>query len=473
VTPPLYKHQEDAVNFLLKRKGSGALFMDCGTGKTRATIEAYLRLRQVAPGLKLLIIAPLSLLNAAWREDVKKFSSLTFRNLHDEGIPDAWISDVWVMNYESFIVKRNFEKLHSYLYKHPVMLVCDESSRMKNHQSKTTKALIALRDHAKYRVILSGCPAPNSELEYWAQSEFVQRGLLHPSFFAFRNSYFHLARGKQVANLHGQTISRLAMREMMRTGFKYEITDLNRKRLMDRISPYCYWAKKDECLDLPETVDETREVELGTKQRKAYNEMKRHLITEISGSDITASVALTKLMKLRELASGFAFDEFGKAQEIGESAKLTEMDNLIEDLGRQPVIVWGNFHWEIEKLVALLSRHGEVTTLYSGTPDRDYSISRFQDGQARYLVANPHSAAHGLTFTNSSTEVFFSLDYSYESYMQAKARIHRIGQTNKCTYMHLVARDTIDQDIMSVLARKGDMNDILYGMVEKFNGVPA
>lgn len=459
---PLFKHQEDMVRFALNHNGKAAIFADCGTGKTRAAIEIYSELRKFTPGLKMLVVAPMSLLDAAWREDIQKFSKFTSLNLHGQPIPTAWTDDIWIINYESLIVERNFKALHSMLYKYPVFLVADESSRMKNHTSKTTKCMIVLRDNAKHRVIMSGTPAPNTPMEYYSQMTFVDRGVFHPSFYAFRNSYFHLARGSQTMQMHGQTVTREAMRQMLMRGFKYEISDANRERLMDRIKPYCYWVKKEDCLDLPEQIDEIRSVELGSKQRRAYNEMKRHLITEIEGSDITATVALARLMKMREITAGFAIDELGQAHDIGENAKLKELPNIIEDVGDKQVIVWGQFQHEIEQISKLLNDIAPTVTMYSGTEDRSDSIQRFQNGDAKYLVCHPRSAAHGLTFVNCSYELFYSLDYSYEAYEQARSRIHRAGQVNKCTYLHLLAKDTIDEDILKVVQRKSDVNDIIY-----------
>ena len=466
MTPKLYGHQADAIKFLDKRGGSGALFHEMGLGKTRTALVSYGNMRMKTPGLKMLVAAPLSLLNAAWREDAKRFTGFTLRNLHDEGIPDTWDEDVWVINYESLIVQRNFMKLVSLMLKNLVMFVCDESSRMKNHASKTTKVLLLMRDRAKYRVVMSGTPAPNSEMEYWAQMEFVRPGMLHRSFFAFRNIFFHLARGKQVASLHGQYVTKDAMRQMLRSGFKYEITPHKREEFMMAIAPFCHNARKEDCLDLPDMVDEVREVVLGPRERSAYNEMKKYLITEIEGRDITAQVALTKIMKLRELTSGFAIDSSGIARASGESTKLHELDELIEEMGPKQVIVWANFRYEVENIFERLSRVAPTVTLYSGTEDRDASIRSFQSGESRYLVANPHSAAHGLTFVNCADEVFFSLDYSYEAYAQAKARIHRIGQSKKCTYTHLLASNTIDTVIMDVLQRKAESGEILRRIME-------
>jgi SNF2 family DNA or RNA helicase len=465
--PPLFKHQEDMVRFLVARGGTGALFADMGVGKTRAVIEAYSQLRSATPGLKMLVVAPLSLLEAAWGCDVCKFSNFVVRNLHNEGIPTEWISDIWVINYESFIAKKNYAPLYKLMGVHPVMLVVDESSRMKNPNAITTKLLLQMRHRAKYRVIMSGTPAPNTPMEYWGQMEFVKRDSLNPSFYAFRNIYFHLARSNQIANLRGQVVTREAMRSMLMKGFKYEITPENQRILMERIKPYAYWVKKEDCLALPEQIDENRIVELTQKQRSIYNEMKRHLITEIGGKDVVAQVALTKLVKLRQIISGFAFDMNGKEQEIGESSKLKESKNIAEEIGKRPVIFWATFKWEIEQLVKILSEFGSVLTLYSDTKDHDDSISRFQNGDAQYLVAHGRSAAHGLTFTNCSYEVFFSIDYSFEMYEQQRARIHRAGQKNKCTYLHLLAKDTIDEDMYDVIKKKASVEEVIYRLIKK------
>lgn len=463
---PLFDHQERAVDFILKKHGIGALYMDMGTGKTRTALEAFSRLRETNPGLKMIVIAPLSLLEAAWGEDIQKFTDFTYYNAHDNLVPDYLKDDILLINFEGVIQKKN-----SHITKHLLnnFLVIDESSKLKSHNSKTTKTILSFKNLPKYKVIMSGTPAPNSPLEYWAQMEFLQDWTLHKSFFAFRNSYFHLQRGSQTMQIQpGQLVSRQLMREIMTKGWKYEITPINFKKMMDRINPLIFWAKKEECLTLPEQVDEIRFVELSADQKRIYKEMKNNLITEIKNTPITAQVALAKLMKLREITSGFAIDPIGHEIEIGGSPKLDELEEVIEEAGNQQQIIWACFKWDINKICSMLQDsfgEGCYRTLYSVTKDHQASINEFKGGEARFLVANPHSAAHGLTFVNCSLETFFSLDYSYEYYEQAKARIHRAGQTKSCTYVHLVAKDTIDEEIMKCLKGKSDINQIAYEMM--------
>ena len=173
-------------------------------------------------------------------------------------------------------------------------------------------------------------------------------------------------------------------------------------------------------------------------------------------------------MKLREITSGFAFDDKGIAHPLKSSPKIEELTNVLEELGLKQVIIWCQFKWEIETISKRLAELGKThCTLYSETKDKTDSISGFQSGTYQHLIAHPRSAAHGLTFVNSSDQVFFSLDYSWEAHEQARARIHRAGQTQKCTYIYLIAKNTLDEQIYDILTRKGTTQELLYAIRKK------
>jgi SNF2 family DNA or RNA helicase len=348
------------------------------------------------------------------------------------------------------------------------MCVLDESSRLKNNKSITTKTLLNLAEYFKYRIIASGTPMPNSELELWGQVNFIQPWALLQSFYAFRNTYFHLERNGRVMHMNGQYLSRDEMRKYLSTGWKYTITPESRYQLMSVIKPFAHWVKKQDALDLPEKIDQIREVILNAKEQKAYDEMEEYLITEIEGTEITAQVALAKLMKLRQATAGFFYSSTGEVAEIGTATKLKELEEILEELGHQPVIIWVQFHHEvrvIEKLIAEKYGADQVATLYAETKDKDDSINRFKNSQVRYLIAHPKSAGHGLTFINCSAMVFYSLDYSYETHIQARDRIHRIGQHKSCLYIYIVAQGTIDEELLKVLNRKQSLQEAVYALV--------
>ena len=468
--PPLFKHQEEAVDFVLSRGGSGCLFHDPGLGKTRTALHTFFRLKVRTPILKLLVVCPLSLINAAWREDLKKFfgeaAAERFFDIHDEGLPDMLPSsvDFFAVNYEFFQREENVQKFIAASRHLELMAVLDESSKIKNHASLTTKHLLAIRNLFKHRVVMSGTPAPNSEEEYWAQLEFVRPNVLGKSFNKFKRTYFHLrGRGGVPINTGGMIMSKAVMADLFRKqGAEWAILPEKREALFREIGPWIHAAKKEECLDLPDQIDETRLVQMGPKQKAAYRQMKNLLVAEIQGQDVVAQVALAKLMKLREITSGFAISENQEIVET-ECPKLAALEEILDELGDRQAIIWCQFTWEIERIQKFLhSKEQSFADLYCGTRGKEESISGFIDGKYRYLIANPHSAAHGLTFVNCSHQIFFSLDYSWEAYEQARARTHRAGQKNICVYYHIMADGTIDQEILEVLRKKGDAQEIVF-----------
>ena len=462
---PLYQHQRDAAAFAEAVGGNCAMFHEPGLGKTRTSLEIFRQRRVRNPQLRLLVVCPLSLVNAAWGEDIKRFTDFTFVPFKQMG---AAVPDIVIINYEALISKKHLPALKRMVAAQPFMCVLDESSRLKSNKSITTKTLLELAPLFKYRIVASGTPMPNSELELWGQINFLRPEYLCKSFYAFRNTYFHLERNGQKMRLSGQYISREYMREILSSGWRYAITGENRQRLMDKIRPLANWVKKEDALDLPEKVDEIREVELSAEEWSAYEDMRKYLVAEINGTEITAQVALAKLMKLRQATSGFFYAADGKVVETGKSSKLRELENVVEELGNQPVIIWVQFHQEVEAVQKMLAaKYGaeQVVTLYSETPDRDESIWRFKTGQARYLVAHPKSAGHGLTFVNCSVMVFYSLDYSYETHTQARDRIHRIGQNHSCLYIYLLANDTIDGHLLKVLQKKQSLQEAVHALV--------
>jgi len=452
----LYEHQKQAVEFILDRGGSGAVYHEIGTGKTLTGLSIYSRLKEKEPDLKLLVICPISLIEAAWGEDIKKFTSFSYCNLRQ----DMDFADIYLINYEALLRK-------NYIIPEPRMCIIDESSKMKNPTAKTTKKILSIRNQFKYRVVASGTPAPNVETEYHSQISFVADRIFHPSFYAFRNYYFHLQRGKQA--MQGQVLSKSLARELFSKGWKYQITPQKKLQLTQKLQQVCHFAKKKDCLDLPEQIDEFRSVEMSKDQARFYNEMRRDAITEIRGSEIVATVALAKLMKLRQATSGFMIDTLAQAKEIpGPNPKLKELMDLLEEAGDNQAIIWCNFHWEIETIEKLLTN--KCVTLYGKTKDKDESIRLFKNGEARYLIAHGRSAGHGLTLTNCNLQIFFSLDYSWEIWEQCRGRTHRSGQRNPCVYVHLLAKDTIDWQIMGVLKRKGKAIELVEEICKEKRG---
>lgn len=452
----LFKHQQDAVDFLIKNNGTGAVYHEIGCGKTRTVLEAFGRLR-----CRMLVVCPIALIEAAWGEDIKKFTTFTYANYRKD---KRWgDKQIIITNFESLSTNKGHD-LISFIRSSPDtwMIAVDESSKMKNHKAAITKRLLSIAPMFQHRVIMSGTPAPNSEMEYWAQMRFLHNRIFHPNFYAFRNHHFHLQRGQQT--MPGQVMSKVAMYELFKKGWKYKMSASSRQEMTDRMAPWCHFAKKAECLDLPDQTDEFRVVEMGKVQRQIYNEMKYNAVTQVREecgdldfeNPVVARIALVKLMKLRQITSGFAITESGEVNEIKENPKLKELFDVLDENANQQAIIWVQFKHEFEMLMYKLERMGGCCVLRGGMTDRerDLNIKEFQNGRIRYLLAHPAAAGHGLTFVNCSMQVFFSYNHSFELYEQARGRTHRAGQKNPCVYIHMVCNNSIDGDILDVLRKK-------------------
>lgn len=441
----LYKHQQEAIQFVIQNRAQCCLFMEMGLGKTLISLYAYYLLRKEVGQFKMFVVCPLSLIHAAWIEDCNKFSSFKICNLRKK----YFDADIYVINYEMLITKRYSWILNFFKSELP-LFVLDEATKIKNPKAKMSNAVLSLASYTTGRLVLTGTPTPNSLIDIYNLVRFVSPNTLPSSYYAFRNKYFHLQRGSQVAQFFSA--------DLLTQGFKLSITPEKQSQVLEMIKPFSIFKKKKDCLNLPDQIDLTRSIDMGKIQSKMYKDMINDFICSHEGQDVVAQVALTKLMKARQITSGFAISESGSIVKC-ENPKLTVLKEILnEQIPEQQVIIWANFRWEIEML---LKETGGVA-LYGGTKNREEVINDFKSNKVQYLVANPRSAGHGLTFTNCSYQIFFSLDYSAEHYEQAKARTHRIGQKEMCINIHLICQSSIDQDIYQCLKEKRKITDLVH-----------
>ena len=500
----LYKHQTKAVE--RGKQGNLALFHDCGTGKTLTAIRLIEYWRGPA-----LVICPLSIIDAAWLTDLRKFApgldavSLWSRKPAERRQRLQERHDVYIVNYEGFkglypeIVAKGFK-----------VVILDEGSKAKSFKSAITRALLPLSgiiniNETKYvcdkpiphRYVLSGTPAPNNESEYWGQILFITGPgniVFNDNFTAFKNRYFQnvsqernyellrfkLMQGqarefilhalslnltkKQRSFLSTIDLSCMSNKQRLwlyglwdkyRSQVKNKLTVVSKlkQEFKDRMKPFCDVVSKEDAMDLPAQVHSMRNVILSDIERQAYDTFKKELVIRFANETILASNALVEIMKLRQFSGGFCYGE-NETHVTGKS-KLKELRSLLKEIGDRQVIIWCNFRYEIRTLLDALP---SSDALWSETTDRNEVIRNFQNGRIQYLIANPQSAAHGLTFTNCNYAVYFSMNYSYELQKQSEDRIHRIGQDAKCTYYFLIATGTVDKMIYRTVCKKGDMS---------------
>lgn len=424
----LYKHQKEAVNKALNEDGYG-LFLDTGCGKTLCGIEIAKHLGQT------LVLCPLSIIETAWIDDCKKFYP-------ELKIVNCWSNskqkriealntdaDIYVMNYESFKILKNEIRKKDFK-----CMIVDESSVMKNMKSQITTDILSCVEFIPRRYVLSGCPTPNHNLEIFPQIKFCNSDMFGNNYLGFQASYFH----QDLENPH----------------VWYQTQD-DKDRFFRKLSKVSVFVNKEDCVELPDKIFAIKEFDLDKEQRKYYNDIlndiKEH-INEWSKFEFTA-----KLMKLREVVSGFVIQKDGIASDF-----KTSKDNLLEDtlseIGNKQVIVWCQFIHEIERLAQTF---GGVA-LTSKTKNRDDVIRSFKNGEIQLLFTHPKLLGKGVTFTNCTYNIYYSLSFSYEEFKQSQDRIHRIGQKNKCTYIILQGKNTIDQKIYRCLQHKENAVDELF-----------
>ncbi len=347
---------------------------------------------------------------------------------------------VAVINYESTWREEIFEALLDWK---PDMVIADESQRIKSHDAQQSKAMHKLGDVAKYKLILSGTPVQNNAIDIFSQYRFLDPTVFGMNFYAFRNRY---------AIMGG-----FSNRQIV--GYK----DLD--ELIKKEHSIAYRVTKEEALDLPEQTFITRNIRMNTKDRNLYDQIRRNSFAELeSGGQITAPTVLTKLLRLQQFTGGFIQADEGDKPELVFRGKLDALEDILEDYvieAEKKLVVFCRFRPEIDLIQRLLDRRKiRYCSIYGDIKidDRGDIVKEFQTNpKVKVFLAQIDTAGLGITLTAADTCVYYSVNFNYAAYSQSLARIHRIGQRNRCTYIHLVVEKTIDETVLKALAKKEDL----------------
>ena len=358
------------------------------------------------------------------------------------------ILKIFVMNVEAFSTPRGTEAATAFLYQNPAnMVVVDESTTIKNRKAARTKNIMSLQRHSKYRRILTGSPITKSPMDLFSQCGFLaEKSLGFNSFYAFQGRY---------ANIQQRTMGHRSFQQVM----GYRRLD----ELSEKLDVFSNRVLKMDCLDLPPKVYIRRDVELTPEQEKLYRQMKKLALAKLDNGELatTASV-LTQIMRLQQICCGHLMPDDGAMQLI-KNNRLTELLNLVEEV-QGKAIIWATYTHDILQISKELSeRFGpeSVATYYGDTEQdaRQEIVNDFQDVEnpLRFFVGQPRTGGYGITLTAANTVIYYSNSYDLEIRLQSEDRAHRIGQTNKVTYIDLVSPNTIDEKILQALRSKIDI----------------
>lgn len=438
-----YKYQQYAIKHIEKNKIS-ALFLDMGLGKTSITLTAVNELLFDSFEVrKVLVIAPLRVARNTWCDEIKKWDHLSnIKYSIVVGTEKERISalnkkaDIYIINRENvdWLVNKSGYKFDF------DMIVIDELSSFKNHQSKRFKSLMKIRPKVKRIVGLTGTPSSNGLMDLFAEFKVLDLGERLGYFIGqYRNTYF------KPDKTNGAIV------------YSYKPLPNAEDSIYEKISDITVSMKASEYLKMPELVISNYQVEMSDNEKKQYDEMKKNLICEIKDGEITVSNAGSLSNKLSQFANGAVYDDEQNIVEI-HSRKLDALEDIIESMNGKPLLV---AYWYKHDLQRIKKRF-DVKEIKTGK-----DIADWNKGKIPVALIHPASAGHGLNLQQGgSTLVWFGLTWSLELYQQTNGRLYRQGQKNTVVIQHIVTKGSIDEQILKALERKNKTQEDLIEAVK-------
>lgn len=439
----LYRHQEIALSYM-RSNNFFALYLEQGCGKTLPSLFRILDLLKSGSIENALVVAPKSALGA-WERDIELFNDLD-REILKDGIT--------LINYDK--IWRGDKK--SPYYKKWGCIVLDEAHSIKNRTSRRAKFLLEIGCMSDYRYILTGTPVSNGALEgIWSLlcflDPYMDRGRVYSNIFKDRMSEL---TGKEHRGSYSEFLDRYCILNMYHKPSSY----IHVKELQEIINEHSYRVKKIDCLDLPEKLpDEIIKVDQSEKT------LYKKLATEsaILEYEILAENPLSRLVKLRQLCSGHIKLDSGEILEV-KNEKLNILQELLEGYeDDKKIVIFAEFKYSIGKIAELLKKMKIKHVVLDGE-QKDKTIWRkFQaDKSIRVIVCQYQTASAGIDLFASDTIIYYEPTLRSNTLEQSRDRIHRTGQSNKCSYIHLLTRGTVEVDIYRALAGYSDFSEALF-----------
>lgn len=442
-TPHTY--QKFAIQKIIKQPAVG-LFLDMGLGKTVCALTAASELlHNYYEVSKVLVIAPYRVARDTWPAEIAKWDHLQYLKLSVVlGPPKERITalhtpaDIYVINRENVVWLVNY-----YGGKWPFdMVIIDELSNFKSPKAKRFRALRKVRPLIKRIVGLTGTPAPNGLIDLWAQIYLLDQGdRLGKTITGYKNRYFVPGRRNQ------------------HIIYDWVLKPEAEEAIYKKISDICVSMKSEDWLKMPEVIYREIKVKLPEEAREKYDQLERDLLLPYANGDVIADTAATLTGKLLQMANGAVYNEFKEVQTIHD-AKLDALEDVIEAANGKPILVFYAFRHD---LAGIQRRFPEAKIL-----DKAEDIQAWNEGKISIALVHPGSAGHGLNLqAGGNIIVWFGLTWSLELYTQANARLNRQGQKHKNVIIHhLVAEDTIDEDVMKSLENKDRTQEALMRAVK-------
>ena len=418
------------------------LFLRPGLGKTSITLTAVNILRYYQWQIsRVLVIAPKKVAEATWIKEAAKWDHLQHlkcvtvlgsaaQRLRALSTP----ADVYVINRE------NAEWLVNYYQQAwPFdMVVCDESTSFKNHQSKRFKALKLIRRFCKKVVLLTGTPSSKGLIDLWAQVYLLDEGQrLGRTISQYREQYF-------TAHTHGGHFT------------DYEPKGGAEASVLEAIGDICVSMKAEDYLELPLCVEHEIPVVLDDKAKRGYDKFERDLLLEIEEEVVTAQGAAALTGKLLQYCNGAVYGNEKQTMWVHD-CKLDAYVELLEQIGGEPCITFYGYKHDLERILERLKKTKLRIRVYSGPQDEE----DWNAGKIDVLLAHPASCAYGLNLQAGGRHIaWYGLNWSFELNDQGKCRLWRQGSEFDKVFIHyLVAQGCVDEDVMAAIRARTNTHE--------------
>lgn len=388
--------------------------------------------------------------------------------------------------------------------------IFDESQFIKGPDAKVSTFFRGIAHECPHRLGLTGTPAHDTPLDLWAQFQAIAPQVFPWSFYEFRTRYTlteaeelqeklpHIVskqlrlmldydratlqeKKTDIATRFGAFLGkridagqwppkdardRAEVEEMMgRCYFSWRLkrapwmrTSVVRYRNLDdmqaRMAPYFHRVERRDVLDLPPFIDVTRTCTLSTKTRKAYDQMQEELRADVETGTLEAGSLIARATRLAQIAQGFCTNSDEQLVELSHEKRDLLMQVFAEIPDGDPVAVFGRFSHDLAEIHAAAAAVGRTSCEMSG-PRKE--LAAFHSGEANVIAVEPRTGGAGVDLTRACVQVYMSHPWSLGTYQQTRGRVDRNGQTRPVTFIHLVTAETVDEDVMPVLAAKADV----------------
>ena len=444
-----HAYQEYAIDYI-KTHPVAAILLGCGLGKTSIALTAIDdMLHDSFDVRKVLVVAPIRVCTNSWPDEIRKWDHLSdIRFSVAVGSREERLAalkadaEVYIINRENLpwlVEQRGLPFDYD-------MCVLDELSSFKNWQSKRFRAFMKVRPKLKRVVGMTGTPSSNGLMDLFAEYRCLDMGERLGRFIGrYREAYFSPDRR------NGNIV------------YSYKPLPGAEDEIYRRIGDITISMKSTDFLNMPELVTTEYPVTLDKIEREKYDALKKDLILQLPGGEVTAANAASLSGKLSQMANGAVYSDDGSYTAIHDR-KLDALEDIIEAQNGSPLLVAYWYRHDLERISERLRK----LHIPFGRLDKPEDIRRWNSGEYPVMLIHPAAAGHGLNLQHGgSTIAWFSLPWSLELYTQTVDRLFRQGQkAGTVSVIHIMAKDTIDGRIVRALKDKDDTQAALIDAVK-------